>query len=172
MKTTLSMIIIVFFMIFAIASNTFAQDYIRWSLPEGAKARLGKGEITGNVAYAPDGTRLAVASSIGIWVYDAQTGEELDLLAGHTGDVYSVSFSPDGSTLASGSSDGTIHLWDTGSGEHVRTLSGHTGWVESVSSVRMAARSLREVGERSICGTLAVENTSEPYRDIRIGSGA
>ena len=43
MKTTLSMIIIVFFMIFAIASNTFAQDYTQWGLPEGAKARFGKG---------------------------------------------------------------------------------------------------------------------------------
>ena len=35
-----------------------------WNLPEGAKMRLGKGEISGNIAYSPDGTRLAVASTI------------------------------------------------------------------------------------------------------------
>ena len=40
-------------------SDTFAQDYTRRSLPEGAKARLGKGRISGNIAYSPDGARLA-----------------------------------------------------------------------------------------------------------------
>ena len=29
------------------SSNTFAQDYTRWNLPEGAKARLGKGLLSG-----------------------------------------------------------------------------------------------------------------------------
>ena len=40
------------------------------------------------------------------------TGEEKATLRGHTGHVNSVSFSPDGSILASGSSDGTILLWE------------------------------------------------------------
>ena len=70
-----------------------------------------KGEIN-EIAYSPDGTRLAVASSIGIWIYNAQTGQELDLLTGHTGRVNSVAFSPDGRTLASGSRDGTVLLWE------------------------------------------------------------
>ena len=92
-------------------SSTFAQDYTQWSLPEGAKARLGKGSGE-ELAYSPDGTLLAVAGSIGIWIYDAETGEELDLLTGHAGTVYSVAFSPDGNTLATGSRDGTILLWN------------------------------------------------------------
>ena len=94
-----------------LAFNTYAQDYTRWSLPEGAKARLGKGYITGNIAYSSDGTRLAMASSIGSWIYDVHTGKELALLTGQAGDVSGVSFSPDGSTLASGSEDGTVLLW-------------------------------------------------------------
>ena len=59
--------------------NGSAQDYTRWHLPEGAIARFGKGSIS-DFVYFPDGHRLAVLSSIGIWIYDVRTGEELDLL--------------------------------------------------------------------------------------------
>ncbi|MCY3789000.1 MAG: hypothetical protein OXH63_09465, partial [Gemmatimonadetes bacterium] len=56
-----------------------AQDYTRWELPEGAFARLGKGQAKAAV-YSADGTRLAVNSSIGIWLYDAHTGTEIALI--------------------------------------------------------------------------------------------
>ena len=108
MKTTVTLLILFTILL----PSTFAQDYTQWSLPEGATARLGKGSIN-EIQYSPDGTRLAVASSIGIWLYDAQTYQEVALLTGHTGWVNSVSFSPDGRTLASGSDDKTIRLWDT-----------------------------------------------------------
>lgn len=111
---------------------SFAQDYTTWDLPEGAKVRLGKGRIT-DVKYSPDGTKLAVASSIGIWLYDTQTGEELVLLIRHTDRVLSVSFNPDGETLASGSYDSTVRLWDVNTGRHLRTFTGHTRDVNSVS---------------------------------------
>ena len=111
MKTTGFSILLIWFAIFAYATNTFAQDSTQWHLPEGATARLGKGWIR-EIAYSPDGTRLAAAGSIGIWLYDAQTDEALDLLTGHTDYVTSVSFSPDGNTLASGSWDGTVLLWE------------------------------------------------------------
>ena len=91
--------------------SAFAQNYTQWGVPEGALMRLGKGTIH-EIKYSPDGTRLAVASRIGVWIYDTQTGEELDLFIGHTDTINSISFSPDGKTLASGSSDNTIRLWD------------------------------------------------------------
>ena len=132
MKNTGFSILLIWFAIFGLALNTFAQDSPQWHLPEGAKTRLGKGGIS-EIAYSPDGTRLAVASSIGIWIYDAQTGEALDLLTGHTWDVTSVAFSPDGQTLASGSYDATIRLWDANTGRNIHTLTGHTDWVRSVA---------------------------------------
>ena len=84
-----------------ILQTSFAQDYTRWGLPDGAKVRLGKGWISGDVAYSPDGSLLAVTSSIGIWLYDANTGAEVNLLSGHTRPVRSAAFSPDGAMLAS-----------------------------------------------------------------------
>ncbi len=106
-------------------------DYTQWTLPKGAKARLGKGSVR-EVAYSPDGNRLAVASGTGIWLYDAHTGKELSLLTGHTGSVLTAAFSPDGTTIASGSIDDTVMLWDAGTGLHKHTLIGHKGAVTGV----------------------------------------
>ena len=47
--------------------------------------------------------------------------------------VLSVSFSPDGATLASGSLDGIIRLWDVATGRLLRTLQGNTYGADSVS---------------------------------------
>ena len=55
------------------------RDYTGWGLPDGAKARLGKGTFTG-MQLSPDGARLAIASSTGVWLYDVSTGDEIALL--------------------------------------------------------------------------------------------
>ena len=60
------------------------------------------------------------------------TWQELRRFEGHTGSVYSVVFSPDGTQLASTSWNGPIHLWDIATGQEVRRFEGHTGTVSSV----------------------------------------
>ena len=106
-------------------------DYRTWHLPDGAMARLGKGYI-GEIAFSPGGQYLAVASSIGVWIYEVATSRALMLIP-TASEVFSVSFSPDGATLASGSWDGTVKLWDVATGEIIATLEGHTDVVRSVS---------------------------------------
>ncbi len=111
--------------LFDFLPNAQAQEYTRWSLPEGAKARLGKGRISG-IAYSPDGTRLAVPSNIGIWLYNAESGDEVALISDRTRRIRSVAYSPDGSILASGDGS-TVQLWDAVTGQHKATFRGR-GW--------------------------------------------
>ena len=109
-----------------------AQNYAKWSLPDGAKVRLGKGGAYGGIAYSPDGTRLAVVSSVGIWIYDAYTGAETALGTGYPAYVESMAFAPDGKTLASVIADSTVRMWDAETGQLKNTLE-HTARVESVA---------------------------------------
>jgi WD40 repeat protein len=67
-------------------------------------------------------------------VWDAETGETVSgPFQGHTDMVTSVSFSPDGRHIVSGSDDNTIRVWDAETGETVSgTFQGYTDWVTSV----------------------------------------
>ena len=137
--------------------NTSAQDYTKWDLPEGATRRIGKGRIY-EIKYSPDGNLLAVASSIGIWLYDAKTGKELDLLTGHTPDVESVCFSPDGKTIA-GASYNTVRLWDVSAGQHIRKLRGIRRMSVVYVSHRTEKLSQAQVGTKPCdCGTRPQDN--------------
>jgi len=105
---------------FAFVMRNPSKDKAQLGLPKGAKLRLGKGEIK-DFAYSPDGTRLAVATTVGIWIYDGHTGEEL-AVPGYTDFVRSIAFSPDGTTLAGASNDTAIYLWDARTGRQKRIL--------------------------------------------------
>ncbi|WUJ19970.1 hypothetical protein OHS70_38435 (plasmid) [Streptomyces sp. NBC_00390] len=55
-------------------------------------------------------------------------------LIGHTNAVFSVAFSPDGKTLATGSKDGTVRLWNTGTRRQIGArLTEYTFYVFSVA---------------------------------------
>ena len=68
-----------------------------------------------------------------IIILDAITGRHTAILSGHTSIVYSVTYSPDGISLVSGSSDNTVKLWDVQTGGIVKTFHGHTQCVQCVS---------------------------------------
>ncbi len=126
MKTIHQYIITILLLCALFLLNTSAQDVTPLGLPEGAKARLGKGSIE-DIAISPSGKQLAVASMIGIWLYDTHTGDAITLFTGHKTAVRSVAYSPDGITIASSGglgNDKSIRLWDTLTGEHI-VLSGN-----------------------------------------------
>ena len=110
--------------------NNTAQESMQWHLPEDAKARLGKGNIS-EIRYSSDGALLVVATGIGIWIYDTTTYQEVALLTAHTSAVKCLAFSPEGHILASGGEDGTILLWHRSTGAQ-KVLTGST---KSVSNL-------------------------------------
>ena len=106
----------------AMFSTSFAQDNTKVGLPEGAIARLGKGGIN-IMRFSPDGTRLAVGTDVGVWVYDVPDGNETALFTGYTGQVNALAFSSDGKILASGGfANPVIQLWDLETDSKLATL--------------------------------------------------
>ncbi|MEE0976298.1 MAG: hypothetical protein UH543_01005 [Bacteroidales bacterium] len=68
-------------------------------------------------------------SSETVIIKDAKSEQKLKTLAGHSYDVKSVSWSPDGKYLVSGSLDETVKIWDAKSGLCLQTFKGHNASV-------------------------------------------
>jgi WD40 repeat protein/serine/threonine protein kinase len=101
-----------------------------WEVESGKQVlQFSSGHRASSLAISPDGRRLAVGSPypenrVSLW--DTATGKNIATLLGHRNAITSLAFSPDGSQLASSSTDQTSRLWDGQSGRPLATLRGHT----------------------------------------------
>ncbi len=145
-------------------------DYRTWHLPAAATVRLGKGALGKSdraVALSADGRCLAVASAIGVWLYEAATSRALALLPSERL-VHSVAFSVDG-TLAAGLNNGRVELWEVETGERIGTLR-HADWggvtvVFSPDGTKLASGSLEQVIKVWDVETRRVDGTWEVPRE-------
>lgn len=64
----------------------------------------------------------------GYWYFN-----RISTIAGHTGEVNTIDFSPDGQKFASGSDDTTMKIWNFRDRQELRTIEGHTNWVYSLA---------------------------------------
>lgn len=88
-----------------------------------------------DLAWSPDGTRLAAASASGpISLFRAEDGVRVDL-PGHDGGTNALAWEPAAGRaglLASGGQDGAVRLWDAATAQHTATAKLGNGWVEQV----------------------------------------
>jgi hypothetical protein len=133
---------------------TASQDgsVLVWSLETGKPARMPFWGHTGPVyaaVFSPDGTHVASAGHdkrVLLWepepvkavAAEGRTSgasspavQETVVFAGHTADVRSVAFSPDGKLLLTGSYDNTVRVWDVATHGLLKTLRGHGGRVST-----------------------------------------
>ncbi len=100
----------------------------------GSNIKIGNSNKTALEASSQNQVILASGSgdnTVRLW--DCQTGKCIQTLYGHTNQIFSVAFSPDGQTLVCVSLDQTVRLWDCRSGQCLKTWYGHTDWALPVT---------------------------------------
>ncbi len=88
-------------------------------------ARWGQG-IPEALAFSPDGSVVALASTRGLYLYDGDTLAAVGAIEPGFG-LRCAAFSPDGGSIAAGGEDGKVYLYQVGDGAAVRAFSAHSG---------------------------------------------
>ena len=86
----------------------------------------------GRIAYSPDGELLAITESQGVLLYDPETLTQVAHLVKEFGAPWTITFSPDGTLLASGGRDTDIRLWNIATHKQIHAFTGHNAGVHSV----------------------------------------
>jgi WD40 repeat protein len=88
----------------------------------------GSGGFKG-IQFSPDGRWVGTVFQNMAILWDALSGKELRTFTGHTAFVFDISFSPDGSRLATAGWDCSARVWDISTGRELLRLTGHDGGI-------------------------------------------
>ena len=126
-----------------LASGSYDSVVKLWDVSTGAEIKTLEDTSAGIggincVAFSPDGKILASVThgdllNHAITLWDVATGSVIRKLPGHTGDITSLSFSPNGLVLVSrGQYDSEIRFWNAETGEQFPPIKGYGGSVRDV----------------------------------------
>lgn len=119
---TLSLICITLLLFTTYLSDNQAEEYAQTGLPDGALARLGKGNIN-VMRFTPDGTHLAVGTDAALLIYDIETRAETILSVGKKMKNQTLAFTPNGKILAcTGKGESVIKFWDWKNSKELKNL--------------------------------------------------
>ncbi|MHC4945621.1 MAG: WD40 repeat domain-containing protein [Planctomycetota bacterium] len=100
-----------------------------WDLPSRTRVATlqpSEDDTAHAMSFSPDGSQLATATwTIDLW--NVSTWKRTRSLRGHSRFIHSLAYHPEGRTLASAGSDGSVRLWDLSQGTD-RVLC-KTGWI-------------------------------------------
>jgi Tol biopolymer transport system component len=105
-----------------------------WSTADGRLREPAISGFYGNAApFSPDGKWIAAGSDSDVKIWDAVTRRAARTFSGHSAQVRTVAFSPDGKSLVSGGNDRMVFIWDLAGNQPGRQLAGHNDQVVSVA---------------------------------------
>ena len=93
-------------------------------------------------------------------MWDVAAAKCVAVLNGHTDEVFSAVFHPDGTRLASGGRDRAVWLWDLATGQEVARLDGHTNYIYSLAFSPDGTSLVSGSGD----GTVRIWDTEPPAR--------
>ena len=131
-----------------IASASDDGDIKLWNFDGDIQQEISRNKKVTSINFSPDGSTIAIAENKGdsspnensedkligqvsLWNFESET--PFKTFDAHDDEITSVSFSPDGKIIASGSKNNIVNLWNLEGDKLVKPLKDHTGVITSIS---------------------------------------
>jgi WD40 repeat protein len=140
-----------------------------WDVDHGGEAVRTLEGFGGQAALSPD-RRLALTAldrDFSLHLWDLERGTELATWRGHTAEVKTLAFSPDGTRALTGGKDRTVRLWDVATGTELHRFDRQPGDVWAVCFAADGRRIAWGPGD----GTVVVYDTAADRAEQRLEYG-
>ena len=151
-------------------SSSVAENVVQWRVSEGGEAAFSSAAISA-LTFSADGSRLVVADTRSLTLYDTYTGEVLTRFPVLMDNVGALALSSKGRIVAGAGEDAIVRLWDAHTSEQQTDFSGHTDPVVALAFSPdgnvLASGSFREIRLWNLTARIASRATVlQGHRDM------